>query len=285
MTDAEAEGVPFTEHYLEDIAYLMGADLEDIKQLAAEVEAEIRDQPNVFGWQMPDAKGKMVTVAPSAVDPYLRIKPIATAIFGGMFNGMRDQVQFQERLLQRLYEINYQYSRMRFRSGAFELLERLLDKTAYVVTNSAPGAVRDKIHAISTLLTTDGDPLAAWQNRVIGKAKKYNIDPDFDIRYSGEPMPESMNIHGLSRPVLLRRHLYYDVFDHLMDRHDVEWPDITVVGDIFELDLALPLACGARVGLMVNENTPPYEVGFLEQHERGAVLHDVSEIYGFAYGE
>ena len=39
---------------------------------------------------------------------------------------------------------------------------------------------------------------------------------------------------------------------------------------------------GARVGLLCNAFTPTWEKDFLAGHPRGALLHDVSEIPGFA---
>jgi hypothetical protein len=59
---------------------------------------------------------------------------------------------------------------------------------------------------------------------------------------------------------------------------------MVVVGDIFELDLALPLALGARVGLATGARTPPYEVAFVENHPRGRVLTSLHEIRDFAFG-
>ena len=79
-------------------------------------------------------------------------------------------------------------------------------------------------------------------------------------------------------PVLLRRKYYHDVIRKLLDAKGLDWKDLAVAGDIFELDLALPLALGARVALLRNAFTPDYEQDFLQKHPRGQVLHDVSEI-------
>ena len=56
----------------------------------------------------------------------------------------------------------------------------------------------------------------------------------------------------------------------------VEWKDVTVLGDIFELDLSLPFSLGATVGLMKTEFSPSYEVEFLDGHERGATFWDLN---------
>ena len=49
-----------------------------------------------------------------------------------------------------------------------------------------------------------------------------------------------------------------------------------MLGDIFELDLSLPLTMGSTVGLMVNPFSPEYEVDYLNGHPRGAVHTDLA---------
>jgi hypothetical protein len=56
-----------------------------------------------------------------------------------------------------------------------------------------------------------------------------------------------------------------------------------VVGDIFELDLAMPLAMGARIGLVTGPRTPPYEVDYVTAHPRGRVLATIGEVPAFAF--
>jgi hypothetical protein len=55
-----------------------------------------------------------------------------------------------------------------------------------------------------------------------------------------------------------------------------------VVGDLFELDLALPLALGARVGLVVSPHTPRYEIDFVGSQERARVLNGLPGILELA---
>src|ERR1700761_2101825 len=77
MTDAEAEGRPFRDGYLDDLCTLVGRAAGDaeVLALAAEVEGELERAPasHPFLWM-----GR--AVAPATVDPYLRMVPIATAI-------------------------------------------------------------------------------------------------------------------------------------------------------------------------------------------------------------
>ena len=272
MTDAEEEGAPFTQVYLEHVAYLTGLDFEEVEAIAVHMEADIAENPDIYGWTWADTQGNPVKVAPSSVDPYLRIKPIAEEIFHGL---IPDQAMLQ-RLLQHLYKISYPHSGMTFRPGVKRLFKRLLDKPAYVVTNSHTGAVQEKLKKLGT--NAEGvNILDAWHDQVIGLAMKYATNPDFNA------VPIHLNIPCMDRPVLLRRHLYAEVLDELLERHNATWEELVVVGDIFELDLALPLAMGARVGLVVNSFTPVHETQYLAEHPRGDVLLGVNEIYDFAY--
>ena len=49
---------------------------------------------------------------------------------------------------------------------------------------------------------------------------------------------------GLPRPVLLRRAKYHALLEQLLAENDASWSDLVVVGDIFELDLALYVLTG-----------------------------------------
>ena len=50
MTDAELEGAPYRQGYLEDIAILVGRGEDEIMALAATFEAEIMADPQSHGW-------------------------------------------------------------------------------------------------------------------------------------------------------------------------------------------------------------------------------------------
>jgi hypothetical protein len=270
LTDAEAEGAPFKVGYLQDLATLTGATLDEIKAMAAGFEEEMLADKDRYGWIF---LGHIV--APASVDPYLRIMPVARKILDhyGAFMGEADRSRLLDGIL---YKYNYQKSAVAFQPGAREFLCGLDRRTSWVVTNSATDPVRDKVRALSA----QGDPTELdWMvERVHGFGKKYVIDPDFDL------VPEVMTLPGLSRPVLLRRKKYHDLLDGLRTSIDAAWSDVTVVGDIFELDLALPFHMGATVGLMVNEFTPDYEKAFLDEHPRGVLLHSMEEAAAFVRG-
>lgn len=259
MTDAEAEGAPFREGYLQDLATLTGQPIDPILALARQFEAEVAQNPDAHGWMF---NGHIV--APAGVDPYLRVMPVARKIFDafGAFAAEGDRTRLLDGIL---YKYNYLKTRIAFRTGAKETLQALAGTQTYVVTNSHTDAVRAKVAALG----------AEWLlDRVKGRAQKYVIDDTFD------EVPATLEVPGLARPVLLRRRAYFDAIEQLRLAAGAAWSEVLVVGDIFELDLSLPLAKGARVGLVVNDFTPAYERAFVEAHPRGTLITALAQIPG-----
>lgn len=263
MTDAEAEAGPFRAGYLDDIATIAGLPRGAVEAMAARFDAEVAAQPEREGWRF---YGHIV--APATVDPYLRIMPVARRVLDAA--GVLPDEGLRTRLLDGvLYKHNYPLTRTVFRPGAAALLRALLPRPAWVVTNSHTEAVQ---HKIALLDQAEGGALAAWQGRVRGRARKYELDPD----WAGAP--EALALPGLPRPVLLRRRAYFEALDALRREVGVQWSEVRVVGDIFELDLALPWSLGARVGLLANAHTPPWEQAFLQNAPRAAILNDLTEV-------
>ena len=120
--------------------------------------------------------------------------------------------------------------------------------------------------------------MAKLTSRVHGFAKKFDLEPAW------EGAPAELEIPGLGRPVLLRRRTYHDMLAKVLAEAGSTFEELTVVGDIFELDLALPLALGAKIGLVRGPRTPQYELDFVRSHERGRVIEDLSEIEAYAFG-
>jgi len=266
MTDAEAEGRPFRDGYLEDLCALVGRPAADpeVLGIAEQVEAEIALTPEAhpFLWL-----GR--AVAPATVDPYLRMVPIASRILD-RFGAIRDPLDRSRLLAMVLYKYNYMKTLGRpvFRASAGEVLRELAGTEAWIVTNSDPHAVAAKLAALDREV-----PGAAWlAPRVRGHARKFEVDDAWTLA------PEALALPGLARPVLLRRRSYHAILRALLDGAGAEFADAIVIGDIFELDLALPLALGARVALVASPRTPAYERAFVAAHPRGQVIEDLREI-------
>mmetsp|Transcript_24320 Transcript_24320/g.44642 ORF Transcript_24320/g.44642 Transcript_24320/m.44642 type:complete len:305 (-) Transcript_24320:136-1050(-) len=273
ITDAEVEGLPFRKGYIEDLAQLCGLPLEEGQKLAHDFEQEILEaSPQEFGWII---GGR--TVAPAVVDPYLRMKPIAHKILdhAKAFMNLEERGRLLDVIL---YKYNYQKTTTSFKAGARSSLEKLKGTNTFVVTNSHTAPVQGKLQTLG--IEPDGSCTLEWLiERVQGDAKKYIVCDSF------EDVPEKLELPGLARPVLLRRQKYYGILQYLLRLTGCSWPDMVVIGDVFELDLALPLAMGARVGLMANRYTPAYEKEFLQSmSDRAAVLTSVDQIPEFAFG-
>jgi hypothetical protein len=272
MTDAEAEGRPFRDGYLEDLCTLIGRPAGDPEVFAVteEVEGELARAPasHPFLWM-----GR--AVAPASVDPYLRMVPIAHRILD-RFGAIPDAVDRSRLLGGVLYKYNYAKTLGRpvFREGAAEVLRALVGTEAWIVTNSDTHAVAGKV------ATLDREaPGVAWlASRVRGHARKFDVDDAWD------GTPDALVLPGLARPVLLRRRNYHAILRGILEDAGATFADLVVVGDIFELDLAMPLALGARVGLVASAQTPAYERTFVADHPRGRVIEDLREIPQFAFG-
>jgi phosphoglycolate phosphatase-like HAD superfamily hydrolase len=271
MTDAEAEGRPFRDGYLEDLSAMVGRHAGDAEVIAIadEVEAELARAPasHPFLWM-----GR--AVAPATVDPYLRMVPIAHRILD-KFDVMPSAIDRGRLLGNVLYKYNYAKTLGHpvFRPGAGDVLRALGGTDAWIVTNSDTHAVAGKVSALDR-----ESPGVGWlTSRVRGHARK------FDVEDAWTGAAAELHVPGLDRPVLLRRRAYHDILKEILDRAGASFADLVVIGDIFELDLAMPLALGARVGLVATERTPPYERAFVEAHPRARIIDHLSEIPAFAF--
>nr|HEX4313330.1 hypothetical protein [Kofleriaceae bacterium] len=269
MTDAELEGRPFRDGYLDDLCALVGRPPRDADVLALvdQAEADIAADPaaHPFLWM-----GR--AVAPATVDPYLRMVPVAQRVLDH-HRAFLDPTDRGRLLGNVLYKHNYARTLGHpvFRDGAGDVLRKLGGTPTWIVTNSDTHAVAGKVAALDR-----ESPGVAWlTSRVRGFARKFDVDDSWD------GAPAELAVPGLARPVLLRRRPYHDIIKSVLDEANATFSDLTVVGDIFELDLAMPLALGARVGLFASARTPPYERDYVAAHPRGRVLEHLSELPRF----
>jgi len=209
------------------------------------------------------------------VDPYLRMVPIAHRILDR--HRAVPSAEDRGRLLGSvLYKYNYAKTLGHpvFRTGAGAMLRSLAGSRTWIVTNSDTHAVAGKVAALDREA-----PGVAWlTSRVRGFARKFDVDDG----WTGAP--GEMTIPGLERSVLLRRRSYFEIITEVLAEAGSSFAELVVVGDIFELDLAMPLALGARVGLVTSSRTPDYERAFVTAHPRAKLIEDLAEIPAFAFG-
>jgi phosphoglycolate phosphatase-like HAD superfamily hydrolase len=288
LTDVEVEGKPYVGGYLEHLALICARPIESITDLYNRFHAQLMRDPINHPWIM---FGE--AVAPATVDPYLRMAPISRMIFAECGIEMNDAAM-QGVLSGLLYKLNYPKTKTAFAPNAARLCAEIMnhDFNAFIVTNSDTAPVTKKIrelavdHGIDSALVTaqdsEQDALGVqsgnterfkkwWLPRIYGDAKKYVVGSD-----PIDGIEPAMRLPNLHRPVLLWRPEYVRILRKLAAQCEItDWSSVLVVGDIFELDLAVPLAMGAHVALTVNDSTPQYEIEHLAYHERGHLLNNV----------
>ena len=255
FTLAEQEGVPFVEAYRADLCRRLGRNIDAEWR---ECEATIRARPTEFGWLF---QGKLV--APGNADPYVRATTVARMLMD-RFDAYPDPKERDEACAE-LYAESYEHSAVVFRPGAEAVLERLLktELPLYIVTNSGTEAVT---HKVDTLL-----PQAPRRPVVRGNAMKAFIEEPTVVDPAFAGLPETQALEGLSRPVYLRRGRYYEALREIWDRTGTTPERTLLVGDIYELDLAMPFHLGVSIHLIVGDTTAEHERRFVASTERGGL--------------
>lgn len=242
-TDVEQEAVGFLQHYKQDLARVLGR--VDLAADWEEAAARILAAPEHYGMQI----GGYLVAPP--VDPYLLATAVSTLI----------EPDLGDAETERLFKENYRYTTTAFKPEAREVVEALVraDAHFYVVTNSEPGHVGSKLDALA--------PTGRDAIRLHGDARKFLVDDP--VEHAGSPrfasVPATLAIDGWGRPIHPRRGHYFDALESIWQATDTTPEDTLVVGDVFELDLALPAVLGCRVHLAAGPRSLPYE--------RAAALH------------
>jgi FMN phosphatase YigB (HAD superfamily) len=243
FTDVEREGAPFVSCYRAALSDLIGRDLgADWERAAAEVAAA----PGQHGW----SHGGHI-VAPGNADPYVRCTAIAQLICDR--EGRLRDPETRTAIVQAFYQLAYRHTVTAFRPEARETLARVAATglPTYVVTNSSTQVVEHKLQEL--------EPRGLEHLKVIGDAQKFVVAEasEPDARFAAVPIER--RLPGLERPIYPRRGRYFDALARLW-RETGAAPDETLVcGDIFELDLALPIELGVQVHLVTGAATAAYE--------------------------
>lgn len=144
-----------------------------------------------------------------------------------------------------------------YREGAQAYVRRLMEEGAavYVVTNSGTEEIS------RALLAWEDSEAGAWlAARVRGGAKKFVV----------EPGSETLRLPGLRRAVSAVRPHYEDILRDIMQAERAAPEDVTVMGDLLEFDLLVPLRLGMRV-VLVGDTALEYERQYVASSPGGAV--------------
>jgi FMN phosphatase YigB (HAD superfamily) len=259
LTDVDQEAKPFLEKWQELFAESVDLPQDEIANHAAEIRESILKDPKA-GWTY-----NGLVIAPATADPYV----LNTTVYQKLVEERLDEHILQLGVnvdMQDLFKKCYPYAGVAFKEGAKEFLEELVKghKTV-IVTNSDAAKVAEKLAKLTDL-----------KIEVLGNAKKYAavISPDGKI-------PESIQPNGFPRPVYLRRNSYKAVLDSLKER-GFHPHNTAVVGDIYELDLALPEWLGYHVILMETKWTPAHEKNYLATIPNGFLAKSFGEVHDYA---
>lgn len=247
FTDVEREAEPFVSAYVAAIADLLGRDVSEMWQRHA---AEIALHPDRYGWSY---EGRIV--APADADPYIRATTIAQRVFDEA--RVLQSPETRETIAESLFHMAYRQTRTAFRPGARETVEAILASgiPTYVVTNARTDVVTRKL---GELAPRGGEAL-----RIVGNARKFALDEptERDVRF--DAVPTTRELPGLGRPVFPRRGRYFDALAQIWRDTGATAETTFVCGDIYELDLTLPIELGAHVHLLSSPHTPRYELDAL----------------------
>jgi FMN phosphatase YigB (HAD superfamily) len=261
LSDAEAEAVPFVEAFRSELFDLIGR---DASEAWARHEQAIRQRPAEHGWRYRDR-----IAAPAGADPYLLTASIAQRLCDEL--GIMQQGSLRSEVLELLYRRAYPLTRIVPRPNARALLEALTAAgvAVYVITNSRTDAVQRKLDAVGA----KGREVI----RVIGDARKFVLDDGpRDDRFDAL---EELALPGLDqRRVASKRGHYYDALCRAWQESGTTAEETLVCGDIFELDLALPLALGCHVHLIHGDDTPAYELAYVRAQPRGGASRELSRV-------
>jgi len=256
LTLVNEEAKPFLINFKKDIANLLNK--KDIDKEWKKAEREILQNFDEYGWKY---KGKIV--APPNADDY--VLATVTAKFLLDKAGVLMEMNERDGILQQIYQRNYSKSGIAFKKQAKEVLEELIKRMpVFIVTNSNSDAVANKIEKLN--------PQGKEKTTLFGDAQKYSIDSSFNA------VPETLTINGLERAIFLRRKKYFDVLNQIWKTTAVKPEHTLVIGDIFELDLALPAILGCNIFLVANSNTPSCEKEAVSHLFNGYVSEDIKDI-------
>lgn len=274
LTDVEEEGKPFVDGYLQSLSTLLGLPIEKVEKMTIDAFARIVANPATEGWFYGGEN-----VAPATVDPYIRMNAIGRKLLATAISDER----FLEALLQVLFKFLYKTTLNAPKPGVADLL-RNIDSQArevFIVTNSETSSVCGKIARAFSCdegLAIEGR-IYRLQRRVIGNARKF--DPAGIPQVNLPAVCSKVHFPGFPRETLIMRPNYLLVLQTLTLGREIptNWSRVVVIGDVFELDLALPYILGCHIGLIANEHTPLWEVGFVRTHpDRCSILTGVEDI-------
>lgn len=256
LTDADVHAPAFHQASAGELAHRLGWDDSTLRREWQRALAVVAGLPASAAW-MVDGRG----VCPAGADPYLIANSVTHLLLSEQHPGLGSAALTAGVLA--VHRAAYQRVPPSFRPEARSFLEELCAGGCHlrVVTNSHTQAVAGMLDALSfrgrDRVTVCGD---AGKFLVCGSAAA-------DARF--ESLPQTVEWPELGRPIHLRRGRYFDLLRATWDETASDPASTLVVGDVFELDLAMPAALGAHVHLVTRAGTMPHEERLARKLARG----------------
>lgn len=246
LTDVDRNFPLYSKEYARMFSDERGLDYNNLNDLVDEAKNRIRRDPS-RGWVH-----NGIIVAPATADPMV----LHLTAYQDVCDQLAIPVDERDKLLDRCFKTAYAKCPTTFRDGIEDFLSGVQKRyDVRVVTNSSTAHVKNALEEIGFK-----------DIEVFGDARKYVVDQDWS------EVPKSKNLEGSPRAVLLRRRHYANVLDLIGTT-----PEDIAMGDIYELDLALPEHRGMRIIQMGKDYTPGYEVKHMTSHPRGKLVRSLEE--------
>jgi FMN phosphatase YigB (HAD superfamily) len=268
LTNTSVEAVPFLENSKKYFCESLGIfNSDEFEQIYQEIKNRKLSDPNV-GW---DYGGQVI--APAA-DPYSINNVVMAEILKDLNKGTLEHrikcdadkllTVKKDELITEIFMKSYDPTSVCFRESQSLtknfLKDLLFDSNVAIITNSGTSAVKQKLDILKL-------PVAVY-----GYAKKYENDPE-----ATEINPAELNLNGFPRPVLLRRKRYYDLLQNLDSEFGYAPENTVVIGDFYELDLALPEQMGYGVIQIQTPFTPAYEAAYHNENKSSYYVENYDE--------
>ena len=266
LTDSDKEAETFIKlfkSYLASSDYFSNFGQEKFESLWNEEETKVQKEPDKYGWRYNDE-----IVAPPTC-PYIVYLTI-TNLLMDKFNILPNKDE-RSTFINSLFQRTHKKTPTLFRENIEDFLYELLNIVpVFIVTASPEENIREKIKHLD-------DKALIERISIRGGVRKYTFETEVS---DGLPdIPNEIYIEGLGRPVLPKRVDYYNVLKELIDKNNIGgFESLLVVGDVYELDLALPHVMNSYICLIENKRTLEYEKKAVKEHDKGYITRDLNEV-------
>ncbi|MBU0756429.1 MAG: HAD hydrolase-like protein [Nanoarchaeota archaeon] len=280
LTNVFEELKDYDNDYTVTLAELLDADVEILWEIYQETKMEVINDPSK-GWSY---NGQIVCHANA--DPYMPVNTVFPEVLqilrDGEYDSLGDRLsafykelnfdakvfegKTNEDILEKAYQKSKKKTGIIYREGLETFLQKLTAKySVAIVTSSGESDVKDIVEKLGYKGIIE----------VVGDAYKHDNNPDFT------EVEAEHRIEGLPRPVLLRREKYFDKLKELETEKGFRPENTAVIGDIYELDLALPEHLGYTAIQLRTEGTPEYEAQYHAAAKNTHLFDNYSQILDF----